>query len=172
MDSSHITAAQIKKGCPTEVAALGCRIAAHLEKMRNYEAKAHAKAGIELRKAEDNWITVTQLLAEAKAKCDVGGFEAFKEKYCPDLSRSRIYELLQIGRGKKTLEEVRAEKRERVSKSRSKESATSGCSGLEAGSRQGQGKGDPPPRCSLPCQQKREELSSGYATTLRRQAIP
>ena len=121
-----VTAAQIEKeGCPPEVQTLGRRIAAHLQKVRDYEAKAHEKAGVELRKADDNWTTVTQLLAEAKAKCSTDGFKAFKEKYCPDLSRSRIYELLQIGSGKKTIEESRAAKRESVAKSRGKkESAT------------------------------------------------
>jgi hypothetical protein len=85
----------------------------------------HEKAGVELRKANDNWTTVTQLLAEAKAKCSTDGFKAFKKKYCPDLSRSRIYELLQIGSGKKTIEESRAAKRKSVAKSRGKkESAT------------------------------------------------
>jgi hypothetical protein len=118
--ATKVTAKQIEKGCPTaiEVEALGYRIAAHLKKVRDYEAKAHEKAGVELRKAEDNWTTVTQLLAEAKAKCNAGGFKAFKEKYCPNLSRSRIYELLEIGTGKKTLEESRAAKRESVAKSR------------------------------------------------------
>jgi len=89
-------------------------------------ARALEKAGVELRKANDNWITVSQLLAEAKAKCDGGGFKAFKAKYCSDLSRSRIYELLAIGSGKKTLEQSRAKKRESVAKSRARgmESAT------------------------------------------------
>jgi hypothetical protein len=124
MHPSKVTAAQIEKDCPTEVEALGYRIAAHLQKVRDYEAKAHEKAGVELRKADDNWTTVTQLLAEAKVKCDAGGFKAFKERFCPDLSRSRIYELLQIGSGKKTLEESRAAKRKSVAKSRKKVSAT------------------------------------------------
>jgi hypothetical protein len=86
--------------------------------MRGYEGKAREKAGVELRKADDNWTTVTQLLAEAKAKCSTGGFKAFKEKFCPDLSRSRIYELLQIGDGTKNLEESRAETRKRVGRHR------------------------------------------------------
>jgi hypothetical protein len=108
-----VTAAQIKKGCPAEVETLGRQIAARLQKVRDYEAKAQEKAGVELRKADDNWTTVTQLLAEAKAKCDAGGFKAFKERYCPNLGRSRIYELLQIGSGKKTVEQVKAEGRGR-----------------------------------------------------------
>lgn len=115
-----VTAAQIGKDCPIEVAALGFRIRAQLKTMRGYEAKAHEKAGVELRKADDNWTTVTQLLAEAKAKCSAGGFKAFKKKFCPNLGRSRIYELLRIGSGKETLEESRAAKRASVAKSRKK----------------------------------------------------
>ena len=119
-----VTAKQIENDCPTEVEDLGHRIAAHIQAARGYEAKAHEKAGVELRKADNNWTTVTQLLTEAKAKCDTGGFEAFKEKYCPDLSCSRIYELLQIGSGKKTLEESRAAKRASVAKSWGKKVST------------------------------------------------
>jgi hypothetical protein len=117
-----ITAAQIKKG---ELEPLGMKIAAHLKKARAYEAKAHEKAGIELRKADDNWNSVTQLLAEAKAKCDGGGFEAFKAKFCPDLERSRIYELLRIGSGQETLEENRDKNRKRQAQHRAKKSAKS-----------------------------------------------
>jgi hypothetical protein len=110
-----VTAAQIAKG---QLEPLGKRIAVHLEKMRGYEAKAQEKAGVELRKAEDHWNSVSQLLAEAKAKCDSGGFKAFQSKYCPDLGRSRIYELLAIGSGKKTIEASRAATRGRVKKHR------------------------------------------------------
>ena len=115
--AKKVTAAQIEKG---ELESLGKRIMAHLEKVRTYEAKAHEKAGVELHKADDNWNSFTQLLAEAKAQCDTGGFKAFKRKYCPNRQKSRIYELLAIGSGKKTLEETRAEKRARVAKSRQK----------------------------------------------------
>jgi hypothetical protein len=115
-----VTAAQIKRRCPVEVETLGRQIAARLQKVRDYEAKAQEKAGVELRKADDNWTTVTQLLAEAKAKCDADGFKAFKEKYCPDLGRSRIYELLQIGSGKKTVEQVKADGRGRKARQRAK----------------------------------------------------
>jgi hypothetical protein len=65
------------------------------------------------------------LLAEAKAQCDAGGLKAFKRKYCPNLGRSRIYELLAIGSGKKTFEQLRTEKRASVAKSRKKVSTTS-----------------------------------------------
>ncbi len=125
-----LSAAQIRNG---ELEALGERIAAHLRKMRNYEARAQEKAGVELKKGDNHWNSVTQLLVEARKQCDGGGFKAFKERYCPDLSRSRIYELLAIGDGKKTLEETRAGKRERVATSRRKESATTAVADKPAG---------------------------------------
>ena len=115
--TNGFTAAQIAQG---ELEPLGKRITAHLEKVRGYEAEAHEKAGVELRKADDHWNTVTQLLDEAKAKCNGGGFKAFKKKYCPNLGRSRIYELLLIGSGKKTIEESRGATRDRVRKHRAK----------------------------------------------------
>jgi hypothetical protein len=119
--AKKLTAAQIANG---KLEPLGKRIEAHLEKMRAYEARAHEKAGVELRKADDHWRTITQLLADAKAQCDGGGFNAFQKKYCPNLGKSRIYELLAIGTGKMTLEESRAKKRASVAKSRKKVSAT------------------------------------------------
>jgi hypothetical protein len=112
---------QIAKG---ELEPLGKEIAARLEKMRGYEATAQEKAGVELKKADDHWNSITQLLTQAKKKCDEGGFKAFKEKYCPNLSRSRIYELLTIGSGKKTLEESRAKNAEANRRHRSKRRAS------------------------------------------------
>ena len=119
--TDKLTAAKIGKG---ELEELGKRIAVHFEKMQACETQAREKAGLELRKADDHRDTISQLLAEAKAKCDGGGFKAFKKKYCPNLGRSRLYELLAIGSGKKTLEEHRAEKRKSVAKSRGKKSTT------------------------------------------------
>jgi hypothetical protein len=58
-----VTAAQIKRRCPVEVETLGHQIAARLQKVRDYEAKAQEKAGVELRKADDNWTTVTKAVA-------------------------------------------------------------------------------------------------------------
>jgi hypothetical protein len=119
-----LTAEQIENDCPVEIQTLGDRVATHLDKARAYEARAHEKAGVELRKADDHWNTVTHLIATAKMRCDGSGFDVFKAKYCPNLSRSRIYELLAIGSGKKTLEEVHAEKRESAARSRAKVSTT------------------------------------------------
>jgi hypothetical protein len=112
---------QIKKGALED---LGKEIAARLEKIRGYEAAAREKAGVELQKADDHWISITQTLARVKAQCSGMGFKAFKERYCPDLGRSRVYELLAIGSGKKTVEETRLETRKRTAKSRAKVSAT------------------------------------------------
>ena len=92
---------------------LGERIAAHLKKVREYEATAREKAGVELQKAQDNRDSIAQLLAEAKAKCRDLGFKAFKEKYCPDLGKTRLYELLSIGDGRKTPEEINTAANER-----------------------------------------------------------
>ncbi len=81
---------------------LGDRVAAHLKKVREYEAAAREKAGVELQKSQDNRDSIAHLLAEAKTKCKSLGFKAFKEKYCPDLGKTRLYELLSIGDGRKT----------------------------------------------------------------------
>jgi hypothetical protein len=121
--ATKVTAKRIAKppvndAAAVDVAALGSRIAAQLKTMRSYEVKAREKAGVELRKAQDNFDTITQLLAEAKAKCDGAGFKAFKKRYCPNLSRSRVYELLAIGSGKTTIEESRAATSARVANHR------------------------------------------------------
>jgi hypothetical protein len=63
------------------------------------------------------------MLADAKAQCKGTGFKVFKAKYCPNLGRSRIYEILAIGFGRKTVEETRAASNERKMKHR-KASAT------------------------------------------------
>jgi hypothetical protein len=97
---------------------LGERIAAHLKKVREYEATAREKAGVELQKAQDNRDSIAQLLAEAKAKCRDLGFKAFKEKYCPDLGKTRLYELLAIGDGRNTPEKINAAANERKKRHR------------------------------------------------------
>jgi hypothetical protein len=108
---------QIKNGALEQD---GMRVTAQLKKVREYEAAANEKAGHELKKTDEFWVSLTQTLAEVKAKCSGMGFRTFKEMYCPDLSKSRIYQLLEIGTGKKTLAESRAEKRESVATSRAK----------------------------------------------------
>jgi hypothetical protein len=76
-----------------------------------------------LRKARDERDTINNvLLVQARAKCEEAGesFEKFRKQYCPDLSRSRLYVVLAIADGRKTVEQDRAEKRESVAKSRAK----------------------------------------------------
>jgi hypothetical protein len=106
---------QIKGGA---LADLGKEIAARLQKVRAYEAAASKKAGVELQKALDHRDAIAKLLVEAKAKCRGLGFKVFKEKYCADFGRSKIYQLLQIGRGDTTADEIRETKRAQKRKER------------------------------------------------------
>ena len=111
-----------------ELEAIGKQIATRVKIMREYDAAAEEKAGHELRKAQDERDTINNvLLVQARAKCKEAGesFEKFRKQYCPDLSRSRLYTVLAIADGRKTVEQDRAEKRESVAKSRAKVSSTS-----------------------------------------------
>ena len=111
-----------------ELEGLGKEIAARVKIMRDYDAAAEEKAGHELRKAQDERDTIHNvLLLQARAKCKEAGesFEKFRKQYCSDLSRSRLYAVLAIADGRKTVEQDRAEKRESVAKSRAKASSTS-----------------------------------------------
>jgi hypothetical protein len=70
-------------------------------------------------KAVDQVDSIGQLLAEAEKLCDTPeAFEAFKQKHCPDLGRSRTYELLAVKEGRKSLEDIRASTKARVAKHR------------------------------------------------------
>jgi len=111
-----------------ELEEIGKQIAARVKIMRDYDAAAEEKAGHELRKAQDECDTINNvLLVQARAKCKEAGesFEKFRTQYCSDLSRSRLYAVLAIADGRKTVEQDRAEKRESVAKSRAKVSSTS-----------------------------------------------
>jgi hypothetical protein len=96
------------------LAPLGKEIAARSQKVHVYEVAAREKARVELQKAQDHRDAIAQRLAEAKAQCRGSGFKAFKAKYCTNIGRSRLYELLAIGSGNKSLEASRAATRERV----------------------------------------------------------
>jgi hypothetical protein len=102
-----LTAAQVEKSCPVRLQDLGKRIAAHLAKAAQCDEKV-----------EQHRISAGQLLAEAKKACDGGGFNAFREKFFPNLGKSRAYELLAIATNKKSVEETRADTRERTARSR------------------------------------------------------
>lgn len=101
---------QIKNGA---LESEGKFIAAQIEVMRRYETAAEEKAGHELKKAEENRATIEKRLADVHAKCTRGGFTAFKAKYAPDFGRTKLYQILAIGSGKKTREQVRTEEREK-----------------------------------------------------------
>jgi hypothetical protein len=49
-----------------------------------------------------------QLLADAQGACDEGGFNKFREKFLPNLGKSRIDELHAIGISKKSIQEIKA----------------------------------------------------------------
>jgi hypothetical protein len=107
-----VTAAQIESDCPERLEALGNRIKAHLEKAGQAERRAdnhHTSAGI--------------LLAQVKEACTEGGFDAFRARYCPDLGKTRVYELLAIASGTKSAEGIRAENAERNRRHRAKQKA-------------------------------------------------
>lgn len=87
---------------------IGREISARVEKLD--------KIGV---KAVDHVNSINHLLAEAEKLCETPEvFAAFKRDHCPDLSRSRTYELLAIKGGRKSLENIRASTRARVTKHR------------------------------------------------------
>ncbi len=112
LTEDKITAEQIEQNCPDNLQRWGKHIAAHLEKAHKCEDKA-----------DQHYTSIGQYLAKAKETCDEGGFAAFHEKFCPNLGRTRAYELLAVGQNKKSLEDFRAGNRERAAKHRAKKSA-------------------------------------------------
>lgn len=58
--------------------------------------------------------SIAKLLAEAQKKCKAAGmkFEAFRQKYAPNFSRSLTYDLVAIGSGKITIEDHREKKKQ------------------------------------------------------------
>jgi hypothetical protein len=82
-----------------------------------------AKADTAFEQAENHKIAINQLLEEARALCDEGGFKLFKKKFCPALGKSRSYELLAIAAGRKTIEQTKTRSRERQAKHRAKSKA-------------------------------------------------
>ena len=114
VNEPKFTAEQIEKKCPEHLRKIGKQIAARLEKIDK-----------QIVQAENHSISVNQLIAEAKTLCDEGGFNAFREKFFPNLGKSRVYELLAIGTGKKTVEEARASNRKRQAKHRANKAEAS-----------------------------------------------
>jgi hypothetical protein len=110
--SSLLTAAQIAENCPAKLSKLGKRITAHLENAAQCDDRAN-----------NHRISAAQHLLAAKEACDEGGFDAFREKCCHGLGRTRAYELLAIASGKKSVEEIRADNAERSRKHRAERRA-------------------------------------------------
>ena len=96
MDPTKFTAQQVEQDCPTQLQDLAKNIATHLDKARKSEEQA-----------EQHYTAAAKYLAEAQAACDENGFKAFQEKFCPDIGRSRAYELLAVVRGKRPSERLR-----------------------------------------------------------------
>ncbi len=113
-----LTAAQVEDDCPVRLRQIGKEIGKRLEK-----AERQAEG------AQNHLIAIDQLLAEAKELCDGGGFDKFRELFCPQLGKSQTYVLLAIAAGKKTLAEHRAEERQRKQKTRAKQKAAAANSG-------------------------------------------
>lgn len=107
-----LTAAYIKQNCPAPIKDLGKRIAAHYDKLLKCEGKT-----------EQHRIAIGLLLKQAEEACDAGGFAAFRQRFCPNLAKSRAHELLQIASGRKSVEQVKAATRERVKKHRAVKAA-------------------------------------------------
>jgi hypothetical protein len=95
-----LTAARINRGkcLPPRLIAIGKEIEAKASKADTY----HAKAG-------DMVASIKQLLVEAEGYCNKSGYNAFRKRFCPSLSKSRAYQLLAIASGKTTVDKVRAE---------------------------------------------------------------
>lgn len=106
---SLLTAAMIADNCPDKLADLGKRITVHLEKAAQCD-----------KKADDHRASAGQYLLQAREACDEDGFDAFREKFCPELGRTSVYEMLAIATGKKSVEEVRASSAERSKKYRAR----------------------------------------------------
>ena len=92
-----MTAEEVENNCPAKLQDLGNRIAVFLDKARKCAEKV-----------DQYYTTIGQHLAEAQRICDDVGFTAFREKFFPDLGKSRVYELLQIATNKKSIEQVKA----------------------------------------------------------------
>jgi hypothetical protein len=137
--TTKIMASEVKSDdCPAELLQWGKRVTAHLD-----------QADKSQKRAEQHRISAGRYLALAAAACDEGGFEAFRERFCPTLGRSRTYELKAIAAGDKSLDEIKAATRERVASLRARRTPSSVTSNvtdtpsdISAASKAGNG-GDP-----------------------------
>ena len=109
---TKFTAAQIEANCPDRLRKIGEEISERFKKAQNG-----------YKKSDDHMDTIKALLDEAKRLCDEGGFKKFQEILCPQLGKSRAYELLAIARNTRSIEETRASTRKRVAKHRANKPA-------------------------------------------------
>ena len=112
------SAAQIEMDCPTRLQEIGKEITERFEEARE-----------QTRRLDDHVIAINKLIAEAQELCDVGGYNKFRELFCPQLGKSQAYVRLSISAGKTTLVEHRAKERERKKKTRAVQRATASNSG-------------------------------------------
>jgi hypothetical protein len=112
MIEPKFTAVQVEGDCPKILCDWGDRVVAHLERAHKCEEKA-----------EQHRIAAGQLLTCVIDRCDADGLDAFLKKFCPDLGRSRVFELKAIAAGKKSLGDTRAATRERVARHRAKKAS-------------------------------------------------
>jgi hypothetical protein len=111
MTDPKFTAADIQQdNAPEMLADLQRLITTHLDKAWKYDEKA-----------EQNRTSAGCYLVQAREACDEGGFKAFHKKFLPDLSRATVYQLLAIGSGKTSAEDVRERARARKAKQRERE---------------------------------------------------
>jgi hypothetical protein len=110
---SKVTARQVRTDCPDLLKGLANRIEEELQKASKCEEEA-----------DQHYRTVGQHLLDARRACNAGGFKAFREKFFPELGKSRVYELLQIATDKKSVEEVRASTQERVARHRANKASS------------------------------------------------
>ena len=117
LTSPKFTAADIEQDCPAHLQQMGKEIAARLKKIEKIDKYVE--------QAENHTISITQTIMRAKELCDEGGFNSFQERFFPNLGKSRVYELLAIGTGKKSIQEIKASTRLRVTKHRANKTAAS-----------------------------------------------
>jgi hypothetical protein len=107
-----------------ELEALGKQIAARYKNMQKYEEAAYEKAGFEYDKAKAERAAIeNKLLPEARAKCKAAGmsFVDFKKKYCPDMGRTKLYQVLAIADGRTSIEKIREKERAKKRGQRAKD---------------------------------------------------
>src|ERR1700730_15263813 len=91
-----LTAANIEANCPVRLQEIGREITERLQEARE-----------QTRRADDHVIAINKLIAEARELCDVGGYDKFREMFCPQLGKSQAYVRLAIAAGKTTVVEHR-----------------------------------------------------------------